>query len=80
MALDHASPIKVFDTDEIIDPIGRYTHYEGVYLQGELDPSFPILSVWELRMVANCDAFNDEIEWCSDMLRNYRLDHIIEKN
>jgi|AntRauTorckE5430_2_1112549.scaffolds.fasta_scaffold00157_3 hypothetical protein len=80
VALEHASPMKVFDTNDIIDPIGRYTHYENAYLKGELDPSFPILNVWELRMVVNCDASNDEIEWCRNMLRNYRPDHIIERN
>jgi hypothetical protein len=80
VALEHASPIKVFDTNEIIDPIARYMHYEEAYLQGELDPSFHVLSAWELRMVVNNDASNNEIEWCRDMLRNYRPDHILERN
>lgn len=80
VALEHAVPINIFDTNEVIDPIARFQHYENAHIRGELDPSFLALSVWELRMVVNNDASNDEIQWCRDMLRNYRPDHITERN
>ncbi len=79
VALEHADPMKIFDTNETIDPISRYIHYEKAYLKGELDPAFSMLSTWELRMVVNNDASDDEIQWCRDMLRNYRPDHILDR-
>ena len=80
VALEYSSPIKIFDTEMFIDPIERYKHYECAYQRGELDSCFSSLSVWELRMVVNNDASDDEIRWCRDMLRNYRPDHILDRN
>ena len=80
VALEFATPIHIFDTKDEIDPISRYLHYEKAYLDGELDPHFPTLSTWDLRMVVNNDASNDEISWCRNMLRNYRPDHILDRN
>jgi len=79
VALEHAVPINVFDTNDAINPISRYLHYANAYQKGELDPAFSTLTVWELRMVGNNNASNDEIQWCRDMLRNYRPDHITER-
>lgn len=79
-ALEHAVPIYIFDTQIVIDPLERYQHYERAYINHELDPYFSALSVLELRMVINCDASNDEIAWCREMLRNYRPDHIFDRN
>ncbi len=76
VALEHAEPKMIFDTRNPIDPIARYIHYENAYLNGELDPCFPLLSVFDLRFVVDCDAADDEIQWCRDMLRNYRPDHV----
>jgi len=80
VALEHAEPIMIFDTNIVIDPVERYLHYESAYLNGELDPLFPTLSTWELRMVVNNDASDEEIEWCRKMLRNYRPDHVLSPN
>mmetsp|Transcript_12475 Transcript_12475/g.18480 ORF Transcript_12475/g.18480 Transcript_12475/m.18480 type:complete len:783 (+) Transcript_12475:203-2551(+) len=80
IALEHAAPIEIFDTQITIDPIKRYHHYEMAYLNGELDESFSTLSTWELRMVVNNDASDNEIQWCRDMIRNYRPDHILHQN
>ena len=80
VALEHAVPIHVFDTKVEVNPIERYIHYRDAYIQRELDPHFSTLTIWELRMVIDCNASNDEIQWCRDMLRNYRPDHILERN
>lgn len=59
-----------------IDPVKRYLHYEKAFLAGELDPAFKDFSVWEYRMVVNCDAPDETLAWGREMLRNYRPDHI----
>ncbi len=79
-ALEFAKAIRVFDTKDEIDPIARYLHYEKAYIDGELDPCFHSLTVWDLRMVVNNDASDEEIDWCRRMLRNYRPDHILDRN
>ncbi|MFM2171660.1 MAG: hypothetical protein RI957_1889, partial [Verrucomicrobiota bacterium] len=81
-ALEHAKPIEqshsdtVKDGAEFIDPVKRYLHYEKAYLDGELDPAFKNLTVWEYRMVVDCDAPDEILQWGRTMLRNYRPDHI----
>jgi hypothetical protein len=80
VALEHAVPICIFDTNQVIDPVKRYHHYESAYLNDELDENFSNLSTWEMRMVVNNDANDDEIAWCRRMLRNYRPDHILDQN
>ncbi|GFH51530.1 hypothetical protein CTEN210_08006 [Chaetoceros tenuissimus] len=79
-ALEHSSPVKIFDTGEVIDPLERFLHYEQAYMNGELDPAFESFTTWELRMIVNNDASNEEIKWCRDMLMNYRPDHILDRN
>ena len=80
VALEFAHPIHIFDTKTEINPISRFLHYQQAYLHGDLDPYFPTLDTWELRMIVNNDASDDEINWCRLMLRNYRPDHILKAN
>jgi hypothetical protein len=68
VALELASPIYEFDTKVKVDPIKRYQHYADAYKNGELDPSFPHFSVWELRHVINCDAPDSQLTWGREML------------
>ena len=81
-SLEHAVPVKqsnaLTETNApaIVDPVKRYLHYEKAYLDGELDPAFKNLSVWEYRMVIDCDAPDSILAWGREMLRNYRPDHI----
>lgn len=81
-ALEHAVPIKQNNAQTetaapaIVDPVKRYLHYEKAYLDGELDPAFKNFSVWEYRMVVDCDAPDSILAWGREMLRNYRPDHI----
>ena len=81
-ALEHAKPIEqshpstVKDGAPFIDPVKRYMHYEKAYLDGELDPAFKNFTVWEYRMVVNCDCPDEILQWGRTMLRNYRPDHI----
>ncbi len=78
VALEFDQPVHIFDDKmSFIDPIERYKHYEEAFCNGELDEYFPTLSTWELRMVVNNDAHDDEIQWCRRMIRNYRPDHIL---
>ena len=82
VALEHAVPIKqrnaVADTDApaTVDPVKRYLHFEKAFLNGELDPAFKNLSIWEYRMVINGEEPDAILAWGRDMLRNYRPDHI----
>ena len=80
VALEHAEPIFIFDTKNAIDPLARYLHYEQAYLNGELDPYFTTLSIWDLRMVVDNDASDEEIQFCREMMRNYRPDHVLDLN
>ena len=86
ISLEHAVPIgqanpkAQADAPDTIDPVKRYLHYEKAYLDGELDPAFDRLSVWELRMVVNGDEPDETLAWGREMLRNYRPDHIYNSN
>lgn len=71
IALEHAVPIR-----DNIDPVKRYLHFEKAYLDGELDPAFELLNVWDLRFVV-CGAESDEEHaWGREVVRNLRPDHI----
>ena len=80
--LQHAVPIRqtnalaMADATNFVDPVKRYLHYEKAWLDGELDPAFKDFSVWEYRMVVDCDAPDFILKWGREMLRNYRPDHI----
>lgn len=85
-ALEHATPIAQNNAADqasapaIVDPVKRYQHYEKAFLDGELDPAFKNMSVWEYRMIVNSDAPDSMLAWGRDMLRNYRPDHIRTTN
>ncbi|MBA4192133.1 MAG: hypothetical protein C0467_29500 [Planctomycetaceae bacterium] len=82
VSLEHAMPIAQSNAKDetnapaTVDPVKRYLHYEKAYLNGELDPAFKNLTVWEYRMVVDCDAPDQVLTWGREMLRNYRPDHI----
>ena len=54
-SLEHAVPVAQSnpkdqtDAPATVDPVKRYLHYEKAYLDGELDPGFKDLTVWEYR-------------------------------
>lgn len=85
-ALEHAVPIAQNNAADqpnapaIVEPVKRYQHYEKAFLDGELDPAFKNMSVWEYRMVVNSDAPDSTLTWGREMLRNYRPDHIRTSN
>jgi len=82
ISLEHAVPIAQSnaqaetDAPATVDPVKRYLHYEKAYLDGELDPGFKDLTVWEYRLVVNGDEPDDILAWGREMLRNYRPDEI----
>ncbi|KAG7373851.1 sulfatase-modifying factor [Nitzschia inconspicua] len=91
ISLEHATPVPQEnpkrttggdDNNEqtFVDPVRRYLNYEMAYLQGELDPNFELLSVWELRFVVDGSEPDEVSQWGRDMLRNYRPDHILTGN
>ena len=86
LALEHAIPVKQSNPETLenapaaIDPVKRYFHYEKAFLDGELDPTFKNLSVWNLRMVINGDEPDETLAWGRRMLRNFRPDHIYSSN
>ena len=68
-SLELASPMYEFDTSIKIDPVARYQHFVEAHKAGELDPAFPFFSIWEMRQIVNCDAPNDQMKWCRQMVR-----------
>ena len=81
-SLEHAVPVEQSNPKDqsnaptSVDPVKRYLHYEKAYHDGELDPAFKNLTVWEYRRVVDCDAPDSILAWGREMLRNYRPDHI----
>jgi len=70
-ALELCTGVRHFDVADTIDPVARYKHFEEAFSNGELDPAFPHFSVWEMRQIVNCDAPNDQMEWCRNMVMMY---------
>ena len=61
---------------KMIDPVKRYLSYEKWYLDGELDPGFKELSVWNMVMAVNASDADEILAWGREMLRNLRPDCI----
>lgn len=82
ISLEHAAPVaqnnpkEQTDAPATVDPVKRYLHYEKAFLDGELDPGFKDLTVWEYRTATNGDEPDSTLAWGREMLRNYRPDHI----
>ena len=82
VSLEHAVPIAQrnaksrTDAPATVPPVNRYLHYEKAFLNGELDPGFKNLTVWDYRMVVNGYEPGEILTWGRKMLRNYRPDHI----
>jgi len=82
ISLEHAVPIAQrnpqarTDAPATVDPVKRYLHYRKAFLDGELDPGFRNLTVWDYRMVVNGNEPDWTLAWGRQMLRNYRPDHI----
>ena len=64
------------DAPEFVDPVKRYLSYEKAFLDGELDPAFKDLSVWDYRMVVDGEEPDKIAAWGREMLRNYRPDQV----
>lgn len=78
VSLEFASNDHIgFGQNTPLDPIQRYAHYETAYLVGELDPNFPMFSVWEMRMIVDSNATNEDLAWGRRCLVNYRPDLIL---
>lgn len=86
ISLELSEPIRQPEPDaapdalDIIDPVKRYLHFEKAFADGELDPNFDRLSVWDLRFVVCAPEFDETLAWGREMLRNFRPDHIYTEN
>ena len=64
IALEHAEPrpqrsaVADADAPKYVDPVERYLHFEKALADGELDPAFSYLTVWDLRMVVDGEEYN----------------------
>lgn len=82
ISLEHAVPIgqsnpqAQTDAPATVDPVKRYQHFEKALLDGELDPCFKDLTVWEYRNAVNGNEPDWTLAWGREMLRNYRPDEI----
>ncbi len=82
IALVHAEPVKqdnpaaATHAPPFVDPVKRYLQFERAFLNGELDPAFERLDVWDLRWVVDGDEPDEILEWGRAMLREYRPDHV----
>ena len=81
-ALEHAVPVPQrnpeaqTDAPATVDPVKRFQHFEKAFLDGELDPRFKDLGVWEYRNAVNGEEPDWTLAWGREMLRNYRPDQI----
>lgn len=82
IGLEHAVPVSQrnpkaeANAPTTVDPVTRYFHYEKAFLDGELDPGFGGLNVWDYRMVVNGNEPDHTLAWGREMLRSYRPDHV----
>jgi hypothetical protein len=77
VALEHASPIAIMrHSDQYVDPMERFWHFADAHEDGTLDEIFESLTVWQLRMVVDCDATHEDMTWGREFLKAYRPDEI----
>ncbi len=85
-SLEHAvpvpqrNPVAAKDAPAIVDPVKRYLHFEKAFVNGELDPAFAKLTIWDLRMVVDGNEPDETLAWGREMLRNFRPNHIYNEN
>jgi hypothetical protein len=77
-ALANAVPIATafVGNGSTVDPVARYLQFEAAYLAGDLDPAFEVLTVFECALVADADAFEEDLRWLRETMANYRPDYI----
>jgi len=81
VALEFANDIPVFhDNDTFIDPIGRFWHYVKAYENKELDDMFEHFTIWELRLVIDGDATDEDYQWGRNYLKAYRPDEVLRSD
>jgi hypothetical protein len=82
IALEHATPIAQRNPEATagvsvaIDPVARFLHYQTAFEDGQLDPCFKGLSIWDYRMVVDGNEPDETLAWGREMLQSYRPDHV----
>ncbi len=69
-------PGIMYSSQDTIDQVSRYLHYEKAYLDGELDPAFKDMNTWECRFITDDPYSNEDLAWVRHMIRTYRPDHV----
>ncbi len=69
-------PGITYSSQDTIDQVSRYLHYEKAYLDGELDPAFKDMNTWECRFITDDPYSNEDLAWVRQMIRTYRPDHV----
>ena len=72
--LEHPVPGRSWGGMGPIEPVERYQHFKAAHRKHELSPIFDTLTVWELRMVVDCQACDADMAWAREMLRTCRPD------
>ncbi len=62
-ALTWSEPVTAMADDAPIDPVARCRSFLAWDREGQLDPAFRTLSVWELRYVVGSWATDDDLAW-----------------
>jgi chitin-binding protein len=62
-ALTWSEPVTAMADDAPIDPVARCRNFLAWDREGQLDPAFRTLSVWELRYVVGSWATDDDLAW-----------------
>jgi len=61
------------------DPVARYRHFKAAHAAGELVPSFPGLTVWELQKVVQSGASDEDLAWGRQMIKSFRPDLLTDE-
>ena len=82
VSLAHAVPIaarwntNLPNASKFVDPVARYSHYEGALANGDLDPTFASLTTFELAHTVDGDMQDMDMTWVRATMANFRPDNI----
>eukprot|EP00035_Acanthoeca_spectabilis_P034900 m.31467 g.31467 ORF g.31467 m.31467 type:complete len:824 (-) comp6934_c0_seq1:152-2623(-) len=77
VSVAHAIPIghryaaDLPNNSKTVDPVARYTSFAHAYMNGDLDPAFPILTAFELAHAVDSDGTDEDQAWLRTTLANY---------
>ncbi len=63
-----------------VNPVNRFLMYQRAYEDGELDPAFPTLTIFDYTHVVDDPYPDSDLVWMRNMLRNYRPDIVTDSD